>query len=142
MNAISQLPRKEKSIVEEKILHIYNFFVSAGGKILMTATSFPSDWNIGLKDLLSRLMSLQIAELTLPDDNLLAAVMAKQFVDRQILVPPDVIGHAMVRMERSFSFAKKLVESLDSEALSIKKPINKKLVNEVIGKLASRSFES
>jgi len=42
-------------------------------------------------------------------------------------------------MERSFSFAKKLVDELDIEALSLKKPINKKLVNDVISRLGSRS---
>ena len=84
-------------------------------------------------------MSLQIAELSLPDDKLLAAIMAKQFVDRQIVVSSQVIEYAMARMERSFSFAKKLVEELDIEALSLKKPINKKLVNDVISRLGSRS---
>jgi len=138
LNAISQLPKEEKSLIEEKILHVYNYLVSNGGKILFTATTFPCEWNIGFKDLLSRLMSLQIAELSLPDDNLLFAIMAKQFVDRQIVVSPKVIDHAMVKMERSFSFAKKLVEELDAEALSISKPINKKLVNDVISKLVSR----
>ena len=63
--------------------------------------------------------------------------MAKQFADRQILVSPKVIGHAMARMERSFLFADKLVEALDSESMSVKKPISKKLVNRVINNLVS-----
>ena len=116
---------------------VYNFFAGSGGKILITATNPPGNWNIQLADLLSRLMALQIAELSLPDDDLLAAIMAKQFADRQILVSPQVIGHAMVRMERSFWFADKLVKALDSESMSIKKPISKKLVNRVINKLFS-----
>ena len=138
LDVLSQLSEKEKVIIEEKIFHIYNLFSTCKGKILLTAKTVPSMWNIELKDLLSRLMSIQIAELNLPDDNLLAAIMSKQFMDRQILVSPQVIGHAIVRMERSFSFANKLVEDLDSEALSINKPINKKLVNNVICKLVSR----
>jgi len=139
LDSISELSIKERNMAEEKILHMYNFFAASGGKILMTAVTFPIMWNLGLKDLLSRLMSLQIAELSLPDDKLLAAIMAKQFVDRQIVVPSKVIEYAMARMERSFSFAKKLVDELDIEALSLKKPINKKLVNDVISRLGSRS---
>ena len=139
LDSISELSIKERNMAEEKILHMYNFFAASGGKILMTAVTFPIMWNLGLKDLLSRLMSLQIAELSLPDDKLLAAIMAKQFVDRQIVVPSKVIEYAMARMERSFSFAKKLVDELDIEALSLKRPINKKLVNEVISRLGSRS---
>lgn len=139
LDSISELPIKERNLAEEKILHVYNFFSASGGKLLMTAVTFPIMWNLELKDLLSRLMSLQIAELSLPDDKLLAAIMAKQFVDRQIVVSSQVIEYAMARMERSFSFAKKLVEELDIEALSLKKPINKKLVNDVISRLGSRS---
>ena len=139
LDSISELSIKERNMAEEKILHMYNFFASSGGKLLMTAVTFPIMWDLGLKDLLSRLMSLQIAELSLPDDKLLAAIMAKQFVDRQIVVPSKVIEYAMARMERSFSFAKKLVDELDIEALSLKKPINKKLVNDVISRLGSRS---
>ena len=142
LNRIIQLSRNERSEIEEKILHVYNSLTSSGGRLLITATTFPNKWNIELKDLLSRLMSCQIAELSLPDDNLLAAIMTKQFVDRQIVVSPQIIDHAMVRMERSFSFAKKLVEKLDSEALRIKKPISKNLVNDVISSLGSRRSES
>jgi chromosomal replication initiation ATPase DnaA len=137
LNCLTSLNENEKNIIEEKILHVFNFFAGSGGKILITATNPPGNWNIQLADLLSRLMALQIAELSLPDDNLLAAVMSKQFADRQILVSPQVIGHAMVRMERSFWFADKLVKALDSESMSIKKPISKKLVIRVINKLVS-----
>ena len=41
--------------------------------------------------------------------------MAKQFFDRQIKVEDDVLKYAISRMERSFLFAKKLVEELDIE---------------------------
>ena len=138
LNDLTSLNENEKKLIEEKILHVYNFFAAFGGKILITATKPPGNWSIQLADLLSRLMALQIAELSLPDDNLLTAIMAKQFSDRQILVSPQVIGHAMVRMERSFWFADKLVEALDSESMSIKKPISKKLVNNVINRLVSQ----
>ncbi len=137
LNILSSFSKNEKKKVEEKILHLYNFFAASGSKILITATTPPRNWNIQIADLLSRLMALQITELSLPDDNLLAAIMAKQFADRQILVSTEVIGHATVRMERSFWFADKLVKALDSESMSIKKPISKKLVNHVINKLVS-----
>ncbi len=141
VNKLSHFRRNEQIQLEEKILHIYNFCSSSGGKVLITATTFPKNWNILLKDLLSRFMSCQIAELCLPDDNLLAAIITKQFADRQIVVAPNVIEYAIARMERSFSFAKTLVEDLDSKALSVKKPISKKMVNDIIIKLCSKESE-
>ena len=130
---------QERKLIEKNILHIYNALSENIGKILFTSQKFPRFWNIQLNDLLSRLMSLSIIELDIPDDELLAAVMAKQFLDRQILVTHDVLKYAISRMERSFLFAKKLVEELDIEALKKKKPIKKKMVNKILEKLNSRT---
>ena len=130
---------QERKLIEKNILHIYNALSENIGKILFTSQKFPRFWNIQLNDLLSRLMSLSIIELDIPDDELLAAVMAKQFLDRQILVPHDVLEYAIFRMERSFLFAKKLVEELDIEALKQKKPIKKKMVHKILEKLNSRT---
>ena len=84
-------------------------------------------------------MTLTTLELSMPDDNLLAAVMKKQFLDRQIKVDEEILTYAISRMERSFLFAKKLVDALDVESLKLKKPIKKNMVNEIIKKLYSRT---
>ena len=133
------ISKDKRLIIEENILHIFNSLSANKGKILFTSCKFPRFWEIGLKDLLSRLMTLTTLELNMPDDNLLAAVMAKQFQDRQIKVDDEVLTYAISRMERSFLFAKTLVEALDVESLKLKKPIKKKMVNEIIEKLYSRT---
>ena len=133
------IPKDKRLIIEENILHIFNSLSANNGKILFTSCKFPRFWEIGLKDLLSRIMTLTIIELNMPDDNLLAAVMAKQFQDRQIKVDDEVLTYAISRMERSFLFAKTLVQALDVESLKLKKPIKKKMVNEIIEKLYSRT---
>ena len=133
------IPKDKRLIIEENILHIFNSLSANKGKILFTSSKFPRFWEIGLKDLLSRLMTLTTLELNIPDDNLLAAVMAKQFQDRQINVDDEVLTYAISRMERSFLFAKTLVEALDVESLKLKKPIKKNMVNEIIEKLYSRT---
>ena len=133
------ISKDKRLIIEENILHIFNSLSANKGKILFTSCKFPRFWEIGLKDLLSRLMTLTTLELNIPDDNLLAAVMAKQFQDRQINVDDEVLKYAISRMERSFLFAKTLVEALDVESLKLKKPIKKNMVNEIIEKLYSRT---
>ena len=133
------ISEENRLLIEENILHIFNNLSEKAGKILFTSSKFPRYWNIGLKDLLSRLMSLNILELNIPDDDLLAAVMAKQFFDRQIIVDDDVLKYAISKMERSFLFAKKLVEELDIEALKMNRPIKKKMVNKIIDKINSKT---
>ena len=65
--------------------------------------------------------------------------LAKQFLDKQIKVDNDVLKYAIPRMERSFLFAKKLVEELDLESLKTNKPIKKIMVNKIIEKLNSKT---
>ena len=139
VDKLELISKDKRLIIEENILHIFNSLSANKGKILFTSCKFPRFWEIGLKDLLSRLMTLTTLELNIPDDNLLAAVMAKQFQDRQINVDDEVLTYAISRMERSFLFAKTLVEALDVESLKLKKPIKKNMVNEIIEKLYSRT---
>ena len=140
VDKVRDLTMNERSVVEENLFHIFNFIAGKNGKLLMTSQTFPKSWNLGLTDLLSRLMSIRCTILGLPDEKLLRAVMSKQFSDKQIRVPDGVIDYATIRMERSFKFAKILVDALDNEALSLKKPITKSLVNRVIEKFKRNSI--
>jgi chromosomal replication initiation ATPase DnaA len=48
----------------------------------------------------------------------LAAVLAKQFADRQLRPSAGLIPHLLTRMPRSFAAAARLVALLDAEALA------------------------
>jgi chromosomal replication initiation ATPase DnaA len=71
--------------------------------------------------------------LTPPDDTLLAAVLAKQFADRQIMPRPDVIPYLVAHMDRSFAEARRVVAALDALALARKKAITRPLAAQVLG---------
>mgnify|MGYP003300344862 CR=1 FL=1 len=60
----------------------------------------------------------------------------------KIKVENDVLKYAIPRMERSFLFAKKLVEELDLESLKTNKPIKKIMVNKIIEKLNNIAGEN
>ena len=60
--------------------------------------------------------------------------MLKLFKDRQILVENGVLDYLVVRMERSFEEALRLVNRLDKEALAEKNRITIPLASRVLGK--------
>jgi len=100
------------------LLHLYNLLVEAGGSLLLAARQPPARWRIGLPDLASRLRAAPAVPLQPPDDALLAAVLAKQFADRQVAVGAEVISYLVSRMERSFAEAAALVQAIDERALA------------------------
>jgi len=118
--------------LEEAVLHLYNHLKETGRHLLLTATQPPARWKIGLKDLSSRLNTATLAGIGAPDDALIAAVLVKQFADRQLKVDGEVITYMLARMERSFAAARHLVESIDALSLAERRSITVPLVRKVL----------
>ena len=100
--------------------------------LLITARKGPSNWNVKLDDLASRLRSVTLATLEQPDDELLNAVAFKLFSDRQITVDPSVVEFLVIRSERSLFALGKTVDQIDRLALQRKSKITKALVSEAL----------
>ncbi len=108
---------------ESGLLHVVNLVKEEGGYLLITDTAPPARWRVSLPDLRSRLAALPAVAIGRPEDDLIAAVLSKQFRDRQITVGDGVISYLVVRMERSFDAIGVIVETLDRLSLVEKRPI-------------------
>ncbi len=86
---------------EPALLHLYNAVREAGGHLLVVSELPPARWPVALPDLASRLAAIPAVALSAPDDDLLVAVMAKQFADRGLEVNDDVLRYVASRIERS-----------------------------------------
>lgn len=113
----------ESGLDEEGLLHLYNRIKEQGGYLLLTSQAHPNKIGIKLPDLKSRLNSCPSIGINPPDDKLLLLVMSKLFADRQLKVGDDVKNYLLLRMERSFKTAEKLVEKIDKLSLQEKKNI-------------------
>ncbi len=120
---------------EEAVLHLYNHLAESGRHLMLTAKQPPARWGIGLKDLASRLNTASQAGIGAPDDALIAAVLVKQFADRQLKIDADVISFMLTRMERSFEAARAMVAAIDAQALSQRRNITLPLVRQVLDKI-------
>ena len=67
-----------------------------------------------------------------PDDERLAAVLAKLFAERGIKVGDDLIRWLVVRIERSLVTAQAVVDALDAAALARRRAITIPLAREVV----------
>lgn len=115
----------------EMLFHAWNAATPAR-PLLLTSRANPRDWGHGLPDLASRLAATPLLRLGEPDDELLAAVLAKLFTDRGIRVGDDLIRWLVVRIERSLGAAQAVVDRLDSEALARHRAITIPLAREVV----------
>ena len=127
-----------ENINEEALFHLFNWYRNEGGFILFSSHTPPARLNIKLPDLLSRLKMLPAIAIDEPDDELLSALIIKLFSDRQILVSPEVVNYILMNMHRSFDYAHKLVDEIDTISLSYKRAVSIPIVKEAMQALGQK----
>lgn len=126
------LEEGEGPLPEEALFHFYNKVVREGRFLLILSQRPPSQWDVSLADLKSRLNSIFSVEIMPPDDILLQAVLGKLFSDKQIRVGADFLRLMTKKIDRSFESAIHVVGLLDHLSLKNRSPINSLLLKEAL----------
>lgn len=108
----------ERAGDEVSLFHLINVARACRGGLLLTSRWPPAQWSPRLPDLRSRLLGAHMVRIEPVDDQLLAAVLVKQFADRQLRVEPAVLEYLCRHMERSFAAARDVVRLMDRLALA------------------------
>lgn len=119
---------------EEALFHLYNKIVSQNGALLMTAKRIP---HFRLKDLSSRLNAAPKVHISIPDEELLGAVLIKAFYERQLIVDPKVIEYTIVRLPRSFEAVRQIIQEADLLSLERQQKITIPLMRQVLDRALS-----
>ena len=121
---------------EDRLFHLVNAALQNGVWTLLTARAAPEAWDLKTPDLLSRLRLAPVIRLEAPDIELTEAVLFKLFSDRQLQVEPRVVAYIAVRIERSLGEARKLVDTLDREALALGRRVTRAMASELLREVA------
>ncbi len=113
----------DRAAGEESLFHVWNEALSERRPLLLTARSAPTDWNLTLPDLRSRLMATPQVRIGPPDDALLAHVFEKQWRDRGIDIAPELTRYVLSRIERSFEATGRAVQLLDHASIAGSRPL-------------------
>ena len=117
---------------QEWLFHAHNHLRSQALPLLLTGQTPPNRWAITLPDLASRLSATTCVAISDPDDQLLDAVLMKQFQDRQIAPTPNAFALLRKHIDRSFQAAIDTVAALDRAAMAQGRAVNRALVREVL----------
>jgi DnaA regulatory inactivator Hda len=117
---------------ETTLFHLYNIFKENGRSLLLSMRAAPAQIDFALPDLASRLRAAPLAAIHPPGDALLAAVLVKQFHDRQLMIGEDVLHYILPRMERSFAAAADIVARADAAALAEQRRISVPLMRQIL----------
>ncbi len=126
----------EKVIIEEKLFHLLNSTSQTSCYLMMTCSSSIRSWGLRLQDLISRLKTIAVVEMLPPDDELLVAILLKQFDDRQIKVSPEFVLFVSKRINRSFFSISEFVNLIDHITLKRKKNVTIPIASQLLDSLA------
>ena len=118
---------------DEKLLYSLFNLVEQDNKFLIINSKKPIiDKNFLLNDLKSRVNNCLLAEIKVPDDELIFALILKNFSDKQISIDKKIIDYIVKRIDRSYRKISEFIYKLDELTLKKKKPINLKTINDLL----------
>ena len=118
---------------EEEILYsIFNLIDQDNKYLLINSLKPINKIKYKLPDLASRSKNCLYAEIENPDDELLFAIILKNFSDRQIKIEKKIINFIISRIDRSYRKIDEFIYKVDELSLKKKKPINLKTIKEIL----------
>ena len=121
------------NITDEKLIYSILNLVDQDSKYLLINSETPlSEINFKLLDLASRSKNLLHAKIEPPDDDLIFAIILKNFSDRQIKLEKKIIEFIINRIDRSYGKISEFIYKIDELSLKKKKPINLKTIKEIL----------
>ena len=122
----------DQSVDEVLIYSLFNT-IDNDNKYLIINSIIPiNEINFQLKDLKSRTKNCLFAKIEKPDDELIFALILKNFSDRQIIIDKKLIDFIIKRINRSYSKISEFIYKIDEISLKKKKPIDLKTIKEVL----------
>ena len=121
------------NVPEERLLYSLFNLVDSDNKYLIINSILPiNEIHFQLKDLTSRAKNCLSAKIESPDDELMFAIILKNFSDRQIEIDKKLIDFIIKRIDRSYGKIYEFIYKIDELSLKKKKPIDFKTIKEIL----------
>ena len=120
--------------VDENLFFTLLNIIDQDNKYLIVTTKIPIvDISFKLDDLNSRSKNFLLSKIKKPEDDLMFALILKNFSDRQISINKKLIDFIIKRIDRSYGKIFDFIYKIDEISLKRKKPIDFKIIKEALG---------
>ena len=118
---------------DENLMYSIFNLVDQDNKYLIINSRKPiNEINFKLDDLSSRSKNCLFAKIDQPDDDLMFAILLKNFSDRQIQVDKKLIDFIIKRIDRSYGKIADFIYKVDELSLKKKKAIDLKIIKQIL----------
>ena len=120
------------NIDEHLIYSLFNVIDQDNKYLIINSLDPINEMNFKLDDLKSRTKNCLVAKINKPDDDLMFALILKNFSDRQIVIDKKLINFIIKRVDRSYDKIFEFIYKIDQISLKKKKPIDFKIIKEAL----------
>ena len=124
----------DDNIPENLLYTIFNIVEQENKYLLITSPNPLNKYNFKLPDLVSRVNNCLIVGINNPDDDLIYALLIKNFSDRQINIDKKLVEYIIKRIGRSYEEIFLFIHKIDKISLKKGKPINLISIKEALEK--------
>ena len=122
-----------ENINEELLFTLINIVDQYNKYLIVTSTVPIVKFKFKLNDLNSRSNNFILSHIEKPGDDLMYALILKNLSDRQISIDKKLIDFIIRRINRSYGKISDFIYKIDEISLKRKKPIDFKIIKEVLG---------
>ncbi len=127
------LENLDEKVDENLVYSLINLIELDNKYLIVTSCKSIVDINFKLIDLRSRTKNFLLYNIPKPDDELIFALLLKNFSDRQISIDEKLINYIIKRIDRSYGKIFDFIYKIDEMSLKKKKSIDIKIIKEVLG---------
>ena len=119
--------------IDEKLMYTLFNIADQDNKFILINSLVPiSELNFKLEDFVSRTKNCIFAKIENPNDELMFAILLKNFSDRQINIEKKLIDFIIKHIDRSYGKIYEFIYKLDEISLKKKKSIDFKIIKEAL----------
>ena len=118
----------EQNIDENLIYSLFNVIDQDNKYLIINSLNPINEMNFKLNDLKSRTKNCLVAKIDKPDDDLMFALILKNFSDRQIVIDKKLINFIIKRVDRSYDKIFEIIYKIDQISLKKKNQLILKLL--------------
>ena len=122
----------DQNIDEYLIYSLFNIIDQDNKYLIINSLTPINEMSFKLDDLKSRTKNCLVAKIDKPDDELMFALILKNFSDRQIIIDKKLINFIIKRVDRSYDKIFEFIYKIDEISLKKKKPIDFKIIKEIL----------
>jgi chromosomal replication initiation ATPase DnaA len=114
------------------MFYIYNTIKAKNAFLLMTAKTYPTIWPVKLRDVKSRMSTVNVVRIQKPDEMAVPLIIEKMLYQRGLSICDGVAQYISTRIDRSYESISYWIGVIDSKLIGKKMKVSLALIRSIL----------